>query len=156
MTGQPLTKQNAVVAGVPALRTAAGCAWLTGLGFGIPGAYAMWHFGRTGEIATVLGYPTYGKGLFETQLGVMTSLPLLSAFTAVCAAECAAGWLLWRRHRSGGVLALGLLPVETAFWLGFSLPFGPLLGAVRTAVLIFGWPALHRPKTTTSSIDGLA
>ena len=141
-----MTNKYAVAPGARALRTAAACAWISGLGFGIPGAYAMWHFHRTGETATVMGYPTYGKGLFESRLGLTTSMPLLSAFTAVCAAECAAGWRLWRRERSGGVLALALLPVEGAFWLGFSLPFGPGLGVARTMALIAGWSSLRPPR----------
>jgi hypothetical protein len=29
-----------------------------------------------------------------------------------------------------------LLPFELAFWIGFALPFGPLLGTARTALLL--------------------
>jgi hypothetical protein len=34
------------------------------------------------------------------------------------------------------VLALALLPLEAAFWIGFALPFGPLLGLARTALVL--------------------
>jgi len=34
------------------------------------------------------------------------------------------------------VLALALLPVEFVFWIGFALPFGPLLGLARTALVV--------------------
>jgi hypothetical protein len=47
----------------------------------------------------------------------------------VCAGEMVAGWLLWQRRRPGVVLAYALLPFELIFWIGFALPFGPILGA---------------------------
>jgi len=73
-------------------------------------------------------------GPFET-VGIPTSVPLLVAFALVCAAEVVAAVLLWRGRRAGTVLALVLLPVEFAFWIGFALPFGPLLAVVRTAAV---------------------
>ena len=80
------------------------------------------------------GFPTYGDGPFET-VGIPTSVPLLVAFALVCAAEVVVAVLLWRGRRAGTVLALVLLPVEFAFWIGFALPFGPLLAVVRTAAV---------------------
>jgi len=82
------------------MRAAALLAWASGLGFGLPGVYAIWHLLDRGEIATVMGYPIYGEGVFE-DLGVKASVPLLVAFVVVCAAECAAGWLLWSGRRTG-------------------------------------------------------
>ncbi len=64
-------------------------------------------------------------------------MPLLIVFALVCATEVVAVWLLWRGRRAGIVLALVLLPVEIAFWIGFALPFGPPLAVVRT-----GFPGL--------------
>jgi len=117
-------------------RSAAVLAWSSGLGFGLPGVYAIEHLVRHGDIATFLGYPTYGHGVFENKLGIRTTVPLLFAFVLVCAAECHAGRLLWRRERAGGTLALALLPVETVFWVGFSLPYGPVAAAARTALVL--------------------
>ncbi len=94
------------------------------------------HLVRHGEIATFLGYPTYGHGVFENRCGIRTTVPLLSAFAVVCAAECGAGALLWHQRRAGAALALVLLPAETVFWVGFSLPYGPVAAAARTALVL--------------------
>jgi hypothetical protein len=60
-------------------------------------------------------------------------------FLLVCVAEVVAGWLLWRRRRGGGVLALALMPLELAFWVGFALPLGPPAGLARIALILLGW-----------------
>lgn len=65
-----------------------------------------------------------------------TSVPLLVAFLLVSVAEFVVGWLLWQRQRAGTVLALALLPVEFAFWIGFALPVGPVAGLTRTALVL--------------------
>ncbi|WP_112261684.1 hypothetical protein [Lentzea terrae] len=114
-----------------AAKLAAGFAVLSGLGFGLPAAYGAVHFARHGEIWQFMGFPTYGNGPFE-KIGLPTTVPLLAGFAAVCGAEVIAGGLLWRGRRSGKRLALALLPVEVAYWAGFALPLGPVLGAART------------------------
>lgn len=116
-------------------RAAAACSLLLGLGFGLPGVYGAWYLARYDRVWTFLGFPTYGDGPFE-RWGVTTSLPLLVAFAVVCAAEVVVGVLLWRDTPSAPWLALALLPVEMVFWVGFALPFGPLLGAVRTVLVV--------------------
>jgi len=107
-----------------------------GLGFGIPGILGLRHFAQHGEVWTFMGFPTYGGGPFE-RMGVMTSVPLLGAFVAVCAVEVVLGALLLSGQRSGLWLSLGLLPIEMIFWIGFALPFGPILGLVRTALVVW-------------------
>jgi hypothetical protein len=114
-----------------AARLAAGFSWLSGLGFGLPAVYGAVHFARTGEVWQFMGFPAYGHGPFE-RIGIPTTVPLLAGFAAVCGAEVVAGSLLWRGHRSGRKLALALLPFEIAYWAGFALPLGPVLGAGRT------------------------
>ncbi len=116
-------------------RAAGVCSLLLGLGFGLPGAYGAWYFARQGEVWTFLGFPTYGDGPFE-RWGFPTSVALLLGFAAVCAAEVVVGVLLWRDASIAPWLALGLLPVELVFWIGFALPFGPLLGLARTAFAV--------------------
>lgn len=124
------------------LRTAAVCAAASGLGFGLPAAYAPWYFAEHGRVWIFAGFPTYGEGPFEA-VGIPTSVPLLIVFALVCATEVVAAWLLWRGRRAGIVLALVLLPVEIAFWIGFALPFGPPLAVVRTAAI--AWRARRQP-----------
>jgi hypothetical protein len=127
------------------LRAAALLSWIPGLGFGLPGVYAIRYLAERGRVWTFLGFPTYGEGPFEA-VGVPTTVPLLVAFLLVCAAELVAGGLLWRRRRVGGWLALALLPLEFAFSIGFALPFGPVLGLARTAMVLLGWPSLRRAE----------
>lgn len=38
-------------------------------------------------------------------------------------------WPNWSPDGLGGLLALGLPPLEFAFWIGFALPLGPVVGA---------------------------
>ena len=124
------------------MRAAAVLAWVSGLGFGLPGVYAIWHLASRGTIATFLGFPTYGRGTFE-RVGIQTSVPLLVGFVLVSALECVAGWLLWGGNRAGSILALVLLPFELVFWVGFSLPYGPVLAAGRTALILISWWAVR-------------
>lgn len=120
------------------MRTAAALSWMSGLGFGVPGIYAIWYLVDRGSIASLMGYPVYGDGVFENY-GVSTSVTLLVAFLAVCVAECVAGWLMWGYSRSGAILALALLPFGLVFWIGFSLPFGPILAIARTTLILMSW-----------------
>lgn len=116
-------------------RAAACFAWVSGLGFGLPAVYGAVHLVRNGDIWQFMGFPTYGRGPFE-KVGLPTTVPLLAGFAAVCGAEVVAGNLLWNRRRAGATLSLALLPFEGAYWLGFALPLGPVLGAARTAAVL--------------------
>lgn len=117
------------------VRLAAVFSFILGLGFGLPCAYGIRYLSRTGEVWTFLGFPTYGGGPFE-RIGIRTTVPLLVAFLVVCGLEVVTGWLLWRGLGAGAVLAVALLPFELAFWIGFALPFGPLLGLARAILVI--------------------
>jgi hypothetical protein len=127
------------------MRAAALLAWASGLGFGLPCIYAIWYFADRGHVWTFLGFPTYGGGPFE-DIGIETTVPLLVLFLLVCVAELVAGWLLWHRRRAGALLALALLPLEFAFWIGFLLPLGPVVGLARTALVLLGWSSLTRRR----------
>jgi uncharacterized membrane protein YhaH (DUF805 family) len=116
-------------------KIAAVCSLVLGFGFGVPGLYGAWYYERHGKVWTFLGFPTYGEGPFE-HWGLATSVALLLGFVAVCAAEVAVGVLLWRDATTAPWLALALLPVELVFWIGFALPFGPMLGLARTALVV--------------------
>jgi len=124
-------------------RSAAVLAWVTGLGFGLPGLYGTWYFANHDEVLQFLGFPTYGEGPFD-RVGLETSVPLLLAFVLICAAELVSGWSLWRGRVAGGGLALALLPFEFMFWVGFALPLGPVLGVARTVCVLLDWRTARR------------
>jgi hypothetical protein len=124
--------------GVEMTKVAALLAWVLGFGFGLPCIYAIRYFAEHGRVWTLFGYPTCGEGLFE-RIGVNTSVPLLVSFLLVCVAEVVVGWMLWLNRHAGRVLALVMLPIELVFWVGFLLPFGPLLGVVRTGFVLLDW-----------------
>ena len=116
-------------------RAAAVCSLVLGLGFGLPGVYGALYYARHGEVWTFLGFPTYAGGPFE-RWGLPTSVELLLGFVAVCSAEVVVGALLWSDATIAPWLAVALLPVELVFWIGFALPFGPLLGLARTLLVV--------------------
>jgi hypothetical protein len=124
-------------------KAAALLAWLTGLGFGLPGVYAIWYLADRGSVWVLLGFPTYGDGPFK-EIGIRTTVPLLVGFLLVCVAELVVGWMLWRHRRRGGLLALALLPLELLFWVGFALPLGPVAGLARTVLVLMSWSSLRR------------
>jgi len=118
------------------MRTAAGIASLfLGLGFGFPCVFGIRHFAQTGEVWTFMGFPTYGGGPFD-RIGLQTTVPLLMGFLVVCIAEVAVGVLLFTDASYAPALSYALLPFELFFWVGFALPFGPILGVARTVLLL--------------------
>ncbi len=116
-------------------QAAAILAWISGLGFGLPAVFGLRYFVQSGEVWTFMGFPTYGGGPFE-RWGIPTSVPLLAGFIAVCAAELVVGVFLWSGLSIGLWLALAILPFELIYWIGFALPFGPIVGAFRTVLVI--------------------
>jgi hypothetical protein len=114
---------------------AALCSIALGIGFGVPSLVGAVHFAQTGEIWTLLGYPTYGYGPFE-RLGLSTSVPLLLAFALVGLVEVIVGVLLLLDVAGATTAAYLLLPIEFVFWIGFALPFGPPVGIARTILLL--------------------
>ena len=128
------------------MKVASVLSWVNGVGFGLPGVYGIAHLARHGTVARFMGFPSYGEGPFE-RVGIKSTVPLLSTFVAVCAAECVAGGLLWHNRRSGAVLSLALLPVESVFWVGFALPIPPAFAAVRTGSVLWNRSSWKRPAT---------
>jgi hypothetical protein len=119
------------------LRAAAVLSWVLAVGFGSFDIPAIASVARGDDVWYFIGWPTYGDGPFE-QLGIPTSVPLLVGFLLVAVAEVIVGLLLWKGRRVGSVLSIVLLPIELAYWIGFALPVGPVLGLVRTVLVILG------------------
>lgn len=116
-------------------RIAAAASLVLGLGFGLPCAYGLWFFVTRNEVWIFLGFPTYGDGPFDAA-GIPTTVPVLAGFLIICTLEIVAAVLLWRPHRAGYWISLLLLPFEAIYWIGFALPFGPLLGGLRTGLVL--------------------
>ena len=125
-----------------ALRGAAVLMWIAGFGFGVFDVFPMWSLSHGGGVPTVLGFPVYGGGPFETS-GIPTTIPLLVVFLVICVGQIVAGFLVWNRRRTGALLALLFLIAGAAFWLGFALPVGQVLGVLWAALIAFGWTALR-------------
>jgi hypothetical protein len=116
-------------------RAAGVLALLLGVGFGVPGAIGTRHFAQHHEIWRFLGFPTYGEGPFD-RAGIPTSVPLLAGFVVVCAVEVGVGALLLTGWSPALWGSLALLPLELAYWTGFALPLGFLVGAGRVALTV--------------------
>lgn len=86
-------------------------------------------------VPTVMGFPAYGGGPFDRH-GIRSSVPLLGGFLLVCLLEVAAGTLVWQGRNAGAILGYALLVPGAAYWWGFALPFGWLIGAARTALTL--------------------
>jgi hypothetical protein len=120
-------------------RIAAGLVAFVSLGFGIPAVIGALHYTRTGEVWRLLGFPTYGPGLFE-KWGVPTSAGLMMAFSAVCALAVGAAVLLSIPGTAvvGAIAALVLLLAQAVFWVGYELPFGPPFGIAAVVLIVIG------------------
>jgi hypothetical protein len=90
-------------------------------------------------------FPTYGAGPL-IRIGVETTVPLLVAYLVVCITEVVVGWLLWSQPSAGALLGLVLLPLELAFWIGFTLPYTLLLGIGRTVLIVVALSRLGRAE----------
>ncbi len=103
------------------IRTAAILCWVNAIGFGVFTIPAMVRVWAGKDIPMVMGFPAYGRGPFEAH-GIKSTVPLLAGFLVVCVLEGVAGWLLWGDHRSGGILAISLLPFGAVYWWGSRYP----------------------------------
>jgi len=127
---------------VLALQFAAVLMWLVAGGFGIPAPFVASHLLRERTLPSFMNlFPMYGGGLFDRFSPEVFGV-LLGLFTALCALEAYAGWLLWNGERLGALITLALLPIEVVFWAGFAVPFPPLIAIARLALLGAGWSAL--------------
>jgi hypothetical protein len=126
-----------------ALRAAAVLMWLVAAGFGLPAPFVATHFLRERTLPTFMNlFPMYGGGMFDRFSPEVFGV-LLGLFTALCALEAYAGWLLWDGEKLGALITLALLPLEVVFWAGFAVPFPPVIAIARLALLVAGWSALR-------------
>ena len=108
-----------------------------GLGFGLAQPIVLEHLRRTGELPmTPWGFRAM-SGPFE-RFDADTFRALLIAMGAVCAADVAAGVLIWRGDPLGGRLAAVATPPGVILGLGFALPFYLAAVPAWSALLILG------------------
>jgi hypothetical protein len=118
-------------------RTAAGLLVGAGVGFGAPIPIVIEHLRRTGELPmTPWGFRAM-SGPFE-RLGPEAFTALLVGLGAVCAADVAAGVLIWRGDPRGPRLAALATPPGVALGLGFALPFYLAAIPAWTVLLLIG------------------
>jgi hypothetical protein len=117
------------------LQAAGALSWVLGLGFGIPAVIGARHLAATGEVWLLWGLPTYGDGPLE-RIGIESTVPLLVGFIVVCLAEVVTGTMLLLGAPGAVAASWVLLPFELAFWIGFALPFGPVLAVVRSVLVL--------------------
>ena len=75
-------------------------------------------------------FPMYG-GPWWDAMTINEFVASLGAFVVVNAVVAAGGILLWTGRRAGAWLSLAPLPLEVAFWIGYALPFPPLIALLR-------------------------
>lgn len=121
-----------------AYRLAAAILVLSGVGFGLPAILGIRSLAAGEGIPLVFGFPSYGGGPFE-RIGIQSTVPLLAGFLLVCILEVVAAVALWSGRSWGMALACGLLAPGAWYWWGFALPFGPVFGVVRTALIAWAW-----------------
>lgn len=128
---------------VTALRASAALMWLVAAGFGIPAPFVASFYLRERTPPIFMGlFPMYGGGPLDRSSPEIFAV-LLGLFTALCAFEAYAGWLLWNSEPVGAWITLLLLPIEVVFWVGFAVPVPPVIGIVRLGLLAAGWSALR-------------
>lgn len=123
------------------MRIAAVLFAFNGLGFGIPCILGMRSLAAGQGVAIVMGFPAYGGGVFE-RVGIASTVPLLAGFLVVCALEVLAGAWLWGGSQGAAVFALALLAPAMVYWIGFSLPFGPVFGLASALLILSSWKGL--------------
>ena len=126
-----------------ALHIEAVLAWLYAAGFGGSAIPVALYLRRRGRLPTFFDLFEMFGGPWSSRFGNSAFVWLLMAFFVVTLLVAWAAWLVWKASKLGGVLTLGLLPVEALFWLGFDLPIPKVIGVARVVLLTLGWTSLH-------------
>jgi hypothetical protein len=126
-----------------ALRASAVVHWITGSATAAVFPWVLVAMARERQIQTgLLGIRALAGGPFE-RLGIDRMVGLGWAYVGLSVVEVLAGILLWQRRRAGAWLSVALVPPALVFWVGFALPFPPLVAALRLTLLWSGRQALR-------------
>ncbi len=129
------------VAGEGRLHAAALVHLFLGLGFGLSTPFVLASLERNGELPLMFWFRALA-GPFEA-LGRERFVALAWTLVAVCGADVVAGLLLWRRRRTGALLALSTAPLAFGLGMGFALPLMLIGVPARVLLLIAGRRALR-------------
>jgi hypothetical protein len=147
-TGQPTAVSRS---GMTSAESAAVLTWVYVAAFGGPSIPIAAYVLQNGSLPSFLdSFVMYG-GPWADPFEEGTVVLLLTGFLIVTLAAAWAAWLVWNGSKLGGVLSLALLPVEAAFWLGFSLPLPWLLGVIRAVLVIAAWNSLTWSRSRAPS-----
>ncbi len=141
-TAEPQTRMRSA-------QSAAVVTWVYAAAFGAPVIPNAAYIAQNGRLPRFLDVFTMYGGPWAVPFDEGKFLLLLTGFLIVTLVAAWAAWLVWNRSKSGGVLALALLPAEAAFWYGFALPLPWLLGLTRVILLIAAWKSLGWQRTGT-------
>jgi hypothetical protein len=136
-----------------AVRASAVVHWVSGLGTVAVIPWVLAAMAREREIQTgPFGIRSLAGGPFE-QLGIDWMVGLGWTYVGLGVLEVLAGMILWKRRRAGAWLSVGLTPPLIVFWVGFALPFPPLVATLRLMLLWAGRSALPHSGPPTSVRD---
>ena len=141
----PRVMDGPVSRGTPAARWAGGVGVGYAAAFGLPAVPIGVFVLRERRLPWLWDlFPMYG-GPWWDAMTVTEFVGSLGAFVAVNAVVAAGGILLWTGRRAGAVLSLAPLPLEVVFWIGYALPFPPLIALLRLALVVVAWRGLRTP-----------
>lgn len=123
-------------------RTAALVTWTYAATFGVPAVPVAIFLAENGRLPSLWGMFDMYAGPWSSKLAQDRVIALLLAYAGLALAAVWSGWLLTQMRKGGAVLNLGLLPLESIFWIGFALPIPWLFGIARVALVALAWPGL--------------
>ncbi len=83
------------------------------------------------------------SGPISEILGIDAVLAAEVPYGALHLLGVVAGYLLWKSKRLGGILGISVIGFSSFFWIGFAVPYGPLIGIPNLYLIISGWKTLH-------------
>lgn len=95
-----------------------------------------------GELPRFFGIRSL-SGPISEMYGVDAALAAQVPYGALHLLGVVAGYLLWRSKRLGGVLGIAVIALSSLFWIGFAVPYGPLIGIPIVYLIVAGWKTLR-------------
>jgi len=127
----------------PAALTAASIfSFISGLIYTPGSIYLTGLFLRYRSLQTIFGI-TFYKGSFIHQLGMNWVIAANILFILLGIGNVISGVLLWRKQKSGGLLAIILFPLIMAVSIGGEAPAALLLEPIKLALVLISWRSLE-------------